>query len=253
MLTKLIDIIIDIIINILSLFIKGTTIEKFHELLKKRKSRIIFFIFIIFVIILILIMIYISLISVTKVIISKDTLTINVGETHVLTATVLYSNNSTDNNVIWTSSNESIATIDKVGNINALSSGTTIITAQASKNNSTSFAECKLTVVSPPTGYSISVHQTQLDPRTYVINIIPYEDDVTKIELYCKSPYGEIYTLNKTEDNLYHFYYGTWTIYASIENSSGIYEASKPNDFVTIKVTNLVTAQSYIKDINTFQ
>ena len=50
-------------------------------------------------------------------------------------ATVLYSNNRTDNRVVWTTSNEAVASVDENGVVIAIAPGTAVITAQASKNN----------------------------------------------------------------------------------------------------------------------
>ncbi len=163
----------------------------------------------------------------------------NIGGTYTLNSTVLYSNNSTDNGVMWSSSNNSIATVDQNGVVTALADGSATIIAQASKNNSTEIAECTIAVKSPPNGYSISVHQLSEDSYAYVY-VTPYDNDITKIQIYGKSPSGEVFTPNKDENDLYHFYSecGTWTIYASVENDAGIYEACKPEDFVTIEVTN---------------
>jgi len=230
---------IDIILNILSVFIGDATLEKLTDKMSQKKFRILLFSFFLFILAVIAICIYMFSITVTKVTISQKSLTMNVNDTQVLTATVLYSNNSTGNSVIWISSDESVATIDKNGKITALSSGTTIITAQASRNNSTESDECELIIKSPPSGYSISVHQTSIDSYAFVY-ITPYDADVTNIQIHGKSPSGKVFTPEKDKNNLYHFYAerGTWTIYASIENDAGTYEAHKPEDFVTIEVTN---------------
>lgn len=59
--------------------------------------------------------------------------------------------------------------------------------------------------------------------------------------LYAKAPSGEVHTPPIDENNLYHFYTeaGTWTIYAALRSSRGTYEASKPEDFVTIEVNDV--------------
>lgn len=178
-------------------------------------------------------------VTVTNVTLNVNSLNLNINESRSLTATVLYSNNSLSNDVLWSSSNESIATVDQNGLVIAFATGNTAIIAQASRNNTTEIAECTLTVKSPPSGYSISVHQLTEDSYAYVY-VKPYDSDFTNIQIYGKSPSGEIFSPKKDENDLYHFYSecGTWTIYASVENSSGIYEAHKPEDFVTIEVTD---------------
>lgn len=122
-----------------------------------------------------------------------------------------------------------------------MAKGNASVIAQASKNNTTEIAECFVTVKSPPSGYSISVDQQPVDSYAYIY-VKPYDNDITSIQIYGKSPSGEIFTPNQDVNDLYHFYSecGTWTIYASVENEAGIYEAHKPEDFVTIEVTNVL-------------
>ena len=240
----------EIILNLLSIFIDDTALENIRSKLTNKKFRIIFIVFILCIIFIVITYLYLSSITVTKVTISENVLYMNVNDSQTLTATVLYSNNSISDKVIWTSSNESVATIDKNGIVYALAKGTTIITAQASRNNTTETVECEITVQAPPSGYSISVQQTEIDSYAYIY-VTPYEDDITNIQIYGKSPSGEIFTPNKDKENLYHFYSecGTWTIYASVENNASTYEANKPEDFVTIEVTNIFSTQSLTDDI----
>lgn len=181
-----------------------------------------------------------SLITVTQVTLSEDSLTMNNGESRSLIATVLYSDNSISDDVLWSSSNTSIVTVDQNGFVTALADGNATIIAQASKNNTTETAECTVAIKSPPSGYSISVHQLSTDSYAYVY-VEPYDSNVTNIQIYGKSPSGEIFTPDMDENDLYHFYSecGTWTIYASVENDGGVYKAHKPEDFVTIEVTNI--------------
>lgn len=181
-----------------------------------------------------------SSITVTQILLNEYSLNMSPGDTSRLTATVLYSDNSADNTVIWVSGNESVASVGADGVITARQDGTTVITAQASKNNITMLAECIVKVMSPPGGYSISVRRTGVDSYAYIY-VEPYDDNVTKVQIYAKSPSGEIFAPNKDADDLYHFYSetGIWTIYASVENEAGKYEAHKAEDFVTIEVTEL--------------
>lgn len=240
----MIETIISILANIFSIFNIHINIKKVSDKLKNKKIRtacIIIFIFC--VICFFIIHTYISKqssITVTRVMLNNDTLKMNVTDTQTLAATVLYSDNSTDNIVLWSSSNESVATIDADGTITALANGTATIIAQATKNNTTEIGECIVTVKSPPSGYSISSRPSGISSY-YYIYIQPYNDDITQIKLYAKSPSGEIFNPPIDENDLYHFYSecGIWTIYASLENEGGIYEANKPEDFLTIEITDI--------------
>ena len=209
-------------------------------------------------------------ILITKITLSDYSITMCINESKTLIPTVLYSDNSKDKNVIWTSSNESVATIDETGVILALSEGVTTITAQASKNNSVEYIECEVIVQStsndielpslsqnsqsPPSGYSISIHQVPTVDSYAFIYVVPYDDTTTQIQIYGKSPSGTIYTPKKDANDFYHFYSesGTWTIYASLENEFGRYEAHKPEDFVYIDVTNTTDILEFSMDLFDF-
>ena len=81
-------------------------------------------------------------VSVESVRLNKSTLTLTAGDSETLTATVSPSN-ATNKNVIWTSSNTSVATVSN-GTVKAVKSGTTTIkvtTADGGKS-----AECRVTV-----------------------------------------------------------------------------------------------------------
>ena len=64
---------------------------------------------------------------------NTDTVKLNVGETFQMVA-VVYPENATNKDIVWTIENESIATIDENGLITAVSEGVTGITATAADN-----------------------------------------------------------------------------------------------------------------------
>lgn len=65
---------------------------------------------------------------VTSVTLNKNTLSLEVGGSETLIATVLPTD-ATNKNVIWSTSNNSVATVNSAGLVNAVSSGTATITA----------------------------------------------------------------------------------------------------------------------------
>ncbi|MBR2802581.1 MAG: Ig-like domain-containing protein [Erysipelotrichaceae bacterium] len=81
---------------------------------------------------------------VSSVKLSKTSLTLTIGKTATLTATVSPSNAS-DKSVSWTSSNTSVATVDSNGRITAIGAGTATITVTAI-DGSGKKASCKVTV-----------------------------------------------------------------------------------------------------------
>ena len=90
-----------------------------------------------------------------SVTISQKTATLKVGETVGLTATVL-PENATDKTVTWTSSNNSVATVDAKGKVIAVALGTATITATCGSVNAT----CSVTVVATPAESVTISHKT---------------------------------------------------------------------------------------------
>ncbi|MCD8136350.1 MAG: Ig-like domain-containing protein [Parabacteroides gordonii] len=111
---------------------------------------------------------YASTVSATGVSISPDSKTLNKGETVQLTATVLPTD-ATDKTVIWSSSNNDIASVDNKGEVTAVGPGTATITATAN-DGSGKAASCRITVNEPYTPPAI-VHVTgiSLDRETATI------------------------------------------------------------------------------------
>lgn len=83
-------------------------------------------------------------VKVKSVTVSPKTLSLEVGTTGTLTATVTPSNATEP--VIWTSDKESVATVDQDGKVIAMGEGTATITAAAGKNKK---ATCTVTVTQP--------------------------------------------------------------------------------------------------------
>ena len=82
-------------------------------------------------------------INVTGISISPDAVDMKIGETTVLSASVEPSD-ATDQSVTWMSSDESVATVDDSGNVEAINEGQAIITATSSDPDI--YAECTVTV-----------------------------------------------------------------------------------------------------------
>ncbi len=181
-----------------------------------------------------------GLVTITKVSLNKTELQLCSGESAALAATVLYSDNSMDDQVLWVSNDETVIKVDAEGNITALSEGTAAVTAQASRNNTAESAVCIITVCDPPSGYHISLSSNEAALlETFYVYVAPYGDDITQIEVCAKSPSGEIFR-RPLSDGAFIIYTetGDWTIYASLKNDAGVYEAEKEEDFVTIKITD---------------
>ena len=121
-------------------------------------------------------------IPVTGISLNQTTLAIEVGKTETLIATI-EPENATNKNIIWNSSDESIATVSEEGVVTAISEGTAIISATSEDSEYT--ASCDIVVyIAFPDGYIFSVTNTEEwlysvngvkysgNDKTYTINIL---------------------------------------------------------------------------------
>lgn len=113
-------------------------------------------------------------ISVTGVSLNKSSMSLLIGGTEKLTATVSPSN-ATNKDVMWSSSNTSIATVDSNGNVSGIKVGTAVITVKTEDGGKT--ATCAVTV-NPISVTGVSLNQTILtmtegDTQTLTATITP--------------------------------------------------------------------------------
>jgi uncharacterized protein YjdB len=83
-------------------------------------------------------------VSVTGVSLNKNSLSLTVGSTGALTASIT-PDNATDKSVTWTSTNENVAVVDENGLVTAVGSGSCMIKATANDGSGKS-ASCLVTV-----------------------------------------------------------------------------------------------------------
>lgn len=110
---------------------------------------------------------------VTGVTISADSLKIARGKTKTITATVLPSD-ATNKDLIWTSSDESVATVSLMGVVTAKSAGSASITATSA--DGTYAASCNVTVYVAVTGVELSAKSLTVpkgDKRILTANVLP--------------------------------------------------------------------------------
>lgn len=97
----------------------------------------------------------------TSISLNKESLTLPVGTTQTLIATVLPTD-ATDKSVTWTSSNENVATVDAAGKITAVSKGMATITATTNDGTNLS-ASCAVSVSAvQPTGITLSQEEAEM-------------------------------------------------------------------------------------------
>ena len=97
---------------------------------------------------------------VTGVTVSPTTLTLNVGGTYTLAKTISPSGAS-NQNVVWSTNNTSVATVDSSGKVTAVAKGTCTITCTSSENSSYK-GTCAVTVNQQATGITISPTSVEL-------------------------------------------------------------------------------------------
>ncbi len=85
--------------------------------------------------------------SATRITLSKSSMTVYIGRTQRLTAAV-YPANSSERNLKWVSSNDTIATVDANGNVKGILEGVVYISAMT--NDERIVATCQVTVIKEP-------------------------------------------------------------------------------------------------------
>lgn len=133
-------------------------------------------------------------VAVSEVHLDQTSLSLNVGESVTLTATVL-PEYATDKTVTWTSSNTSVATVDSNGKVKAIAGGSTTITATAGGVS----ASCTVTVTVPVT--SISLNKTELtlkigESETLVATVSP--SNASNKSVSWKSENTNVATVNQS-------------------------------------------------------
>ena len=120
-------------------------------------------------------------VAVTKVSINRSSLTLDVGDTYQLRATVSPSN-ATNQTVTWSSSNRNIASVSTSGKVTAKGAGTVTITAKAGGKSDT----IRVTVNKEETYYYCSTDTTRLYSTGYIdettiLNRYAYTDDYSVV------------------------------------------------------------------------
>ena len=119
--------------------------------------------------------------SIREIILDQTELTLNAGENAQLKATIKPAE-ATYPDLVWTSSDETVATVNQSGNISALKRGECTVTAKAKVGDVS--ASCKVTVYSPVTGVEIENHTIELyvgDRVEMKAKVLPEDANNTKI------------------------------------------------------------------------
>ena len=136
------------------------------------------------------------IVPVTSVGLSQTSLSMKIGDTKTLIATV-YPSNATDKTVTWSSSNTSVATVSSTGVVTAKASGSATITVTS--NNGAKSAICSVTVIVPVTG--VSLNNTSLtmgvgDTQTLTATVTP--SNATDKAVFWSSSNTSVATVSST-------------------------------------------------------
>ena len=110
----------------------------------------------------------------SSITLNNSTIELDKGNAATITATITPSN-ATIKNIVWTSSNPQIATVDQSGKVTAFTPGTATITAKSIDGSNVS-ASCKVVVIDEGTKISLSQTEANLpvnDVMTLSYEVIP--------------------------------------------------------------------------------
>ena len=133
---------------------------------------------------------------VTDVQLERHDATINVGNSIQIHARIL-PDNADNKNVVWTSSNEDVATVSKEGFITGKGTGTAIITVASSENENVK-DECEVMVLQPVTGITLDYNELVLTNigETAHLNAIVLPEDASNKEVRWSSSKENVCTVS---------------------------------------------------------
>ena len=164
----------------------------------------------------------------TEITLDKTSLSLEKGKSDTLAATV-EPNDSTDN-VVWSSDNEDVATVDQSGKVTAIGGGTAVITATAGSVSAT----CEVTVTVPVTSVTLDKNELSLEKdESAVLTATVNPDDATDKTVTWESDNEDVATVDEN-GKVTAVGGGTATITAKAGNKSATCEVT-----VTVPVTSV--------------
>ncbi len=169
--------------------------------------------------------------------------------------TILRPDNATDKTVTWTSSDESIVTVDQNGNVDAIKQGDAVVSATASNGMK---ADCHVKVLPRIIAVeSITINPTEKDMKVgeeYLLTAALTPEDVTDATITWKSQNKAIATVS--ENGLVTAVeVGTTSIYASSSNGLtaeciiNVLPGYIPVESITLTNTELLMREGYTSDL----
>ena len=170
--------------------------------------------------------------QVTRISLNPTSLTLSIGNSQTITATV-YPSNASNKTLSWESSNTNIATVDQYGKITAKAKGNCTITCRAT-DGSGKYATCAVTVVQYVTGISIRSSLSLAIGKSQTLSVTVYPSDATNPTVSWSSSDSNIASVNQS-GTVTAKAKGTCTITCSATDGSGKYATCK------VTVLQLVT------------
>lgn len=184
---------------------------------------------------------------------SSSSLSMNIGDTQTISATVTPSGSE----VTWSSSRPSVATVDSNGRVTAEGSGTTNITARIVVDGMTYSASCSVEVArnaTPPTGYSLTALEMEFHSSDFTLggpgsmcqitlSTLEYsERPYSTVTLYVVSPDGQTKSAGSSSRGTGTWVVtfdqvGTYILYGEVSNEYGTFSGSTSNSCMRITIT----------------
>lgn len=180
---------------------------------------------------------------------SSSSLSMNVGDTETLSASVTPNGSS----ISWSSSDTSVATVSSNGRVTAVGGGTASITASITVGGKSYSDTCLVTAGSVPS-YTLWVTTGSAYVGDTVRVSVRVTDVCNSVTLYSVSPSGNTrnYDITNNVDGSRLYYgnievteSGTWTFYASVSNDVGTYTGSTSNGSDTLSVQESTAPTGY--------
>lgn len=169
-----------------------------------------------------------SPVRVSSVKISETTLSLEVGKTQQLTATVSPSN-ANNKSVTWTSSNSSVAQVSSTGKVTAKAKGSATITVTTVDGNIK--ATCKVTVTEAPSASEpvfdvLIISDTQtisnktIDTDVYITStgVATFNNVTVNGNIYC---YGQLKASGSKAENVFAYAYGSMMSCGAFDGTHG--------------------------------
>lgn len=178
---------------------------------------------------------------ITSIELNKTSISLDLGETFQLVATI--NNNANNKNIIWTSSNPNVASVDETGFVRTLVGGDTTITATAADGSGV-FATCNVSSVVLIT--SITINNGN-DINIYAGNEYNITANILPINAYNKKLiwYTSDETIATINNGMLHaLKEGTIKVYAMADDNSGIITSINAN--ISIPTNELLLSDTQL-------